>query len=82
MIVTGAKNEEDCREAAGKYVSIIRKVGFTQAAFQDFKVQNITATVDVGFPIRLEGLIFAHNSVSTYEPELFPGLVYRMVIYF
>lgn len=78
MVVTGAKNEDDCKEAAGKYVAIIRKVGFAQAGFHDFKIQNITATLDVGFPIRLEGLIYAHAALSTYEPELFPGLIYRM----
>ncbi|KCZ75103.1 TATA-box-binding protein, partial [Anncaliia algerae PRA109] len=28
---------------------------------------------------RLEGLAFAHSSFCSYEPELFPGLIYRMV---
>ena len=78
MIVTGAKNEDDSKEAATKYVAIIKKVGFAMAGLFDFKVQNITATLDVGFPIRLEGLIYAQAAYSTYEPELFPGLVYRM----
>lgn len=31
------------------------------------------------FPIRLEGLAYAHGHFSSYEPELFPGLIYRMV---
>ena len=56
MIVTGVKNEVDCRKAAGKYVAIIKRVGFPQAVFSDFKIQNMTATLDVGFPIRLEGI--------------------------
>ena len=34
---------------------------------------------DVKFPIRLEGLAYAHGQFSSYEPELFPGLIYRMV---
>ncbi|CAI8501864.1 unnamed protein product [Hanseniaspora opuntiae] len=29
--------------------------------------------------IGLEGLAFAHGAFSSYEPELFPGLIYRMV---
>jgi transcription initiation factor TFIID TATA-box-binding protein len=33
----------------------------------------------VRFPISLEGLSHAHDRFSTYEPELFPGLIYRMV---
>ena len=30
------------------------------------------------FPIRLEGLAYKHSHYSSYEPELFPGLIYRM----
>ena len=30
------------------------------------------------FPIRLEGLADVHQKFCSYEPELFPGLVYRM----
>ena len=36
-------------------------------------------STDVKFAIRLEGLAFAHGTFSSYEPELFPGLIYRMV---
>uniref|UniRef100_A0A3Q4G8P7 TATA box binding protein n=1 Tax=Neolamprologus brichardi TaxID=32507 RepID=A0A3Q4G8P7_NEOBR len=31
------------------------------------------------FPIRLEGLVLTHQQFSSYEPELFPGLIYRMI---
>jgi transcription initiation factor TFIID TATA-box-binding protein len=27
----------------------------------------------------LEGVAFAHPTFSSYEPELFPGLIYRLV---
>ena len=79
MIVTGAKNAEDSVNASKKYVQIVMKVGFP-ARFSDYTLQNITATCDVGFPIRLEGLIYAHAAYATYEPELFPGLIYRMLV--
>lgn len=36
-------------------------------------------TADVGFPVRLEGVAYAHPTFSSYEPELFPGLIYRLV---
>jgi transcription initiation factor TFIID TATA-box-binding protein len=77
MIVTGAKKQEDSETAAKKFVKIIERVGFA-ATYSDHKVQNISATIDVGFPIRLEGLMLGHPNNSTYEPELFPGLVYRL----
>jgi len=78
MVVTGARSESDSRLAARKYARIIMKLGFT-VSFTDFKIQNVVASCDVKFPIRLEGLAFSHASFSSYEPELFPGLIYRMV---
>lgn len=42
-------------------------------------MQNFCATADLRFPIRLESLQTAHGQFASYEPELFPGLVYRMV---
>ncbi|KAG6397227.1 hypothetical protein SASPL_143393 [Salvia splendens] len=77
MVCTGAKSEEQSRLAARKYARIIQKLGFP-AKFKDFKIQNIVGSCDVKFPIRLEGLAYAHGAFSSYEPELFPGLIYRM----
>lgn len=45
----------------------------------DFKIQNIVGSCDIKFPIRLEGLASRHHHFSSYEPELFPGLIYRMM---
>nr|CAG4645786.1 EOG090X0CO7 [Lynceus sp. MCZ IZ 141354] len=78
MVCTGAKSEEDSRLAARKYARIVQKLGF-QAKFLDFKIQNMVGSCDVKFPIRLEGLVLTHSQFSSYEPELFPGLIYRMV---
>lgn len=39
----------------------------------------MVGSCDVRFPIQLEGLNLTHTQFSTYEPELFPGLIYRMV---
>ncbi|XP_015524603.1 TATA-box-binding protein [Neodiprion pinetum] len=78
MVCTGAKSEEDSRLAARKYARIIQKLGFP-AKFLDFKIQNMVGSCDVKFPIRLEGLVLTHGQFSSYEPELFPGLIYRMV---
>lgn len=39
----------------------------------------MVGSCDVKFPIRLEGLVLLHSQFSSYEPELFPGLIYRMV---
>ncbi|CAI5472974.1 unnamed protein product [Closterium sp. Yama58-4] len=78
MVCTGAKSEEQSRLAARKYARIIQKLGNDQVKFKDFKIQNIVGSCDVRFPIRLEGLQIAHQQFCSYEPELFPGLIYRM----
>lgn len=78
MVCTGAKSEEESRLAARKYARIIQKLGFP-TKFKDFKIQNMVGSCDVKFPIRLEGLVLTHSQFSSYEPELFPGLIYRMV---
>jgi len=80
MVCTGAKSEETSKLAAKKYARIIQKLEEkSDLKFHEFKIQNIVGSCDVKFPIRLEGLAFAHNHYSSYEPELFPGLIYRMV---
>jgi transcription initiation factor TFIID TATA-box-binding protein len=78
MVVTGAKSEDDSKLASRKYARIIQKLGFN-AKFTDFKIQNIVGSCDIKFPIRLEGLASKHHNFSYYEPELFPGLIYRMM---
>jgi transcription initiation factor TFIID TATA-box-binding protein len=78
MVCTGAKSEEDSKIAARKYAAIIKKLNFP-VKFLDFKIRNIVGSCDVKFPIRLEGLAYSHNNYASYEPELFPGLIYRMV---
>ncbi|XP_014906707.1 TATA-box-binding protein [Poecilia latipinna] len=78
MVCTGAKSEEESRLAARKYARVVQKLGFP-AKFLDFKIQNMVGSCDVKFPIRLEGLVLTHQQFSSYEPELFPGLIYRMI---
>lgn len=78
MVVTGAKSEDDSRLASRKYARIVQKLGFN-ARFLEYKIQNIVGSCDIKFPIRLEGLAVQHHHFFSYEPELFPGLVYRMI---
>jgi transcription initiation factor TFIID TATA-box-binding protein len=79
MVCTGAKSEGESRLAARKYCRIIQKLGYTNARWTDFTIQNIVGSCDVGFPVKLEQLAKDHSNFCSYEPELFPGLIYRMV---
>ncbi|KAI3884832.1 hypothetical protein MKX03_009922 [Papaver bracteatum] len=78
VVCTGAKTEEQSKLAARKYARIVQKLGFP-AKFKDFKIQNIVTSCDVNFVIRLEAFQYSNGArFSKYEPELFPGMVYRM----
>ena len=78
LVCTGAKNERESRIAARKFSRILQKLGY-QLKFIDFKIQNIVGNCDVQFTIGLKELQMAHSQFCNWEPELFPGLVYRMV---
>lgn len=78
MVCTGAKSEEDSIQAARRYARVIQKLGF-QAKFLDFKIQNMVGSADVHFKIQLEALALRHETYCSYEPELFPGLIYRII---
>mmetsp|Transcript_9374 Transcript_9374/g.23510 ORF Transcript_9374/g.23510 Transcript_9374/m.23510 type:complete len:231 (-) Transcript_9374:130-822(-) len=79
LVVTGAKSENQAKYASRKYARIVQKLGYDKASFQDFKVQNIVASCDIKFAVGLEQLDCAHKIFSSYEPEIFPGLIYRML---
>ncbi|KAJ1519423.1 hypothetical protein ONE63_004715 [Megalurothrips usitatus] len=78
VVCTGARNELASGLATRKFARIVQRLGFP-VKYLDFKIQNIVATCDLRFPIRLEDLNQKHTQFSCYEPELFPGLIYRMV---
>ena len=77
VVLTGARNEEDSLLGIRKICKILQALG-CPASINGFRIQNMVATGDCGFPIRLEGLADEHSKFSSYEPELFPGLIYRM----
>ncbi|XP_044748180.1 TATA-box-binding protein [Coccinella septempunctata] len=78
IVCTGARNEQSSLIAMKKFARIIQKLGFN-IKFEEFTIQNLVATCDLKFPIKLENLNQMHNQFSSYEPELFPGLIYRMI---
>ncbi|XP_032691277.1 TBP-related factor-like [Odontomachus brunneus] len=78
LVCTGARNEEESLLATKKFARIIQKLGFP-VKFTSFTIQNIVATCDLKFPIKLESLNQKHGQFSSYEPELYPGLTYRML---
>ena len=78
-ICTGAKTIEDAETSIKKVANKLKKVGFTIVSKPKVETQNIIASTDVEKELHLSsistGLILEHVN---YEPENFPGLIYKM----
>lgn len=76
MVCTGAKTEAQARLASRKYVRLLQKHS-VPVSFRDFHIQNIVASADVGCALRLKELAQMYGCFVSYEPDLFPGLIFR-----
>ncbi len=77
MICTGAKSAKESRRAILKVVKELGKGGIIIINKPDVKVVNIVASVSLGGKVDLEKAVYSLEK-SMYEPEQFPGLIYRM----
>ena len=78
MVITGSSNEHESRLAARKYCAVLQKSNL-RVMFKDFGIQNIVASANVGFTINLQDIADEYSSYASYDPDLFPGLVFRSV---
>jgi len=80
MVCTGAKSEREARRAILKVARELKAAGMIIIGKPEIKTRNIVASGSLGGPIDLEGLCEqAHVGGSLmYEPEQFPGAMYRM----
>lgn len=77
MVCTGAKSEKESRRAIMKVVKELKKSGIIIISKPDLKVVNIVASSSIGGKVDLEKAVSTLGK-SMYEPEQFPGLIYRM----
>ncbi|MCD6496015.1 MAG: TATA-box-binding protein [Candidatus Aenigmarchaeota archaeon] len=77
VVCTGTKSLEDLEKAMKKIVSAIRKAGISMPNKYSTKVENIVASTKLDGEISLENIALKLEN-SEYEPEQFPGLVYRI----
>jgi transcription initiation factor TFIID TATA-box-binding protein len=77
MVCTGAKSEKEARGAIMKVVKELKKGGIIIISKPDLKVVNMVASASLGGMIDLEKAAFTLGK-TMYEPEQFPGLIYRM----
>ncbi|OPY31825.1 MAG: TATA-box-binding protein 2 [Methanomassiliicoccales archaeon PtaU1.Bin124] len=79
LVCTGAKNLDQIGRAIATAADKIRKAGVPIAKNPTFEVQNIVASADLGQEINLNAIAISLGLERVeYEPEQFPGLVYRI----
>ncbi len=77
LVITGAKTYAIIEEAVQIISDLLRKIGHKIDSKPDIVVQNIVASGTLGRRINLEMAALLLDNCM-YEPEQFPGLIYRM----
>jgi len=77
MVCTGAKSEKESKRAVMKVIKELKKSGIIIIGKPELKIQNIVASANLAGLIDLERSAYSLGR-TMYEPEQFPGLIYRM----
>ncbi len=77
IVCTGARSIDLSKEAMHKIVDRVRKTGVDLPREFSIKIENIVASSKIDAKLNLEEIAFALENAE-YEPEQFPGLVYRI----
>jgi len=81
MVCTGAKSAREARRAIMKVARELKKGSIIITGVKpEIKIQNIVASGSLGGPVDLEGMCERARVGGNlmYEPEQFPGAMYRM----
>ncbi|KAH8237596.1 hypothetical protein KR038_002081, partial [Drosophila bunnanda] len=75
---TGATSEPMAKVAARRYARCLGKLGFP-TRFQNFRIVNVLGTCSMPWAIKIVNFSERHRSTASYEPELHPGVTYKMI---
>lgn len=79
LVTTGANSEAAATAALGVVLDDLRDLGVAVPDTPSATVQNIVSSADLGQPLQLNAVAVGLGLERTeYEPEQFPGLVYRL----
>ena len=80
MVCTGAKSRREALRAVRKVVRELKKAGIIiRSSRVEVEIHNVVATVELGeVSIDLIGTAYKLGRGAIYEPDQFPGLIYRM----
>ena len=79
IVCTGARSIDKAKVAVGKVVDDLRALGLDIPGKYDLRVENIVASTQIAIKekLNLDEIAFGLEN-SEYEPESFPGLVFRL----
>jgi transcription initiation factor TFIID TATA-box-binding protein len=77
MVCTGARSEKEASKAIKKVLMELKTNGIIIPSKPEIKIVNIVASANLLGKIELEDVAYALKK-TMYEPEQFPGLIYRM----
>ncbi|BBD72638.1 TATA-box-binding protein [Sulfodiicoccus acidiphilus] len=77
MVVTGAKSTDELIKAAKKIIRSLKRAGISITGKSKIQIQNIVASANLHLHVNLDKAAFLLEN-NMYEPEQFPGLIYRM----
>jgi transcription initiation factor TFIID TATA-box-binding protein len=77
MVITGLRRESEAERAVENVIAKIRRAGITVSGTPKITIQNIVASGDLHSRVDLDMAQMALER-CLYEPEVFPGLIYRM----
>ncbi|MEK6849662.1 MAG: TATA-box-binding protein [Nanoarchaeota archaeon] len=78
IVCTGARTIQMVNESIKKIIKSLEKINVKIKEFPEIKIQNIVASGSVGMDLNLNVLAMKLENTE-YEPEQFPGLVYKLV---
>lgn len=79
VVCTGSKSSSQVRTVIEKVIKLIEEAGIFVDKEPEIVVQNIVGTANLGEKLNLNSIAMALGLERVeYEPEQFPGLVYRM----
>ena len=79
VVLTGAKSIDNLSQGLQILGDRLRALDIDIIENLTYKVQNIVTSADLGVPINLNKIAVGFNlDKIEYEPEQFPGLVYRL----
>ena len=82
IVCLGAKTEEDSKKACKRFGKMIQNLDYPISGIKEFRIENIVCSSNVNFKIPLMKLYIHMKKYKcrvTYEPECFPGLIYRYI---